>query len=256
MAAAMLFVASAIGAQTTPEPVTVNTDSLPFSVGERLAYRVTSGKFGATGRAVMSVEGPVDVRGTPTWLLRSEMHARVGFVKASGLTESWLDPTHMTALRFHKRERRAFRGSDAQVEIFPEGRRWEVVEGKAGVSPSEAPLDELSFIYFVRTLALESDALLRVDRHYDAGRNPVHVRVTGRDSVVTDAGVFRTIVVEMRVKDPGHYEREGTIQIHLSDDASRLPVRIESTVSILGKIVLTLESWTLPGTPLLAYRPS
>jgi hypothetical protein len=52
------------------------SDTLPFHVGERLQYRVSVGKFGNIGEGSMSVAGPVDVRGTPTLVLRSEI--RVG----------------------------------------------------------------------------------------------------------------------------------------------------------------------------------
>ena len=107
--------------------------------------------------------------------------------------------------------------------------------------PTNVPLDELSFIYYVRTLPLDSDSILRVVRHYDTERNPVEIRVLRRDSVLTEAGLFHTIVVEMRVKERGHYDGQGTIRIHLSDDARRLPVRIESNVPVLGETVLTLE---------------
>ena len=70
------------------------------------------------------------------------------------------------------------------------------------------------------------------------------MRVLARDTVRTRAGTFATIVVEMRVRDPQRYGGEGTIRLHLSDDARRIPVRIESSVPVLGATVLTLESFT------------
>jgi len=93
-----------------------------------------------------------------------------------------------------------------------------------------------------------------VVRHYDAARNPIAVRVVGRDTVRTSAGTFSTIVVEMRVKDPRRYGGEGVIRLHLSDDTFRYPVRIESSVPVLGATVLTLESVTRPPRR-LAHQP-
>jgi hypothetical protein len=151
----------------------------------------------------------------------------------------------MAALRYQKRTHGAFARGDDQVELYPDERRWENRRGQSGQSPTGAPLDELSFIYYLRTLALESDSVALLDRHYDRDRNPVSVRVVGRDTIRTPAGTFATIVVEMRVKDPAHYGREGTIRLHLSDDARRLPVRIESSVPVLGTTVLTLEAYTM-----------
>jgi hypothetical protein len=224
------------------------TTALPFDVGERLRYRVQVGKLGTIGEGEMSVSGPVDVRGTETLVLRSEIRARFGFVKTTDRAESWIDPTRMAALRYQKRTHGAFsRDDDQRVELYPDAQRWEDEHGRQGQSPTTAPLDELSFIYFLRTLPLASDTVDRVVRHYDRARNPIAVRVVGRDTLKTKAGTFATIVVEMRVKDPRRYgDGEGVIRLYLSDDAFRYPVRIESSVPVLGATVLTLESYTRP----------
>jgi len=224
---------------------------LPFGVGERLQYRVSVGKLGTVGEGVMSVNGPEDVRGTMTVVLRSVIRARVGVIKNTERAASWLDPTRMAALRYQKRTHGLFaRGGDEQVEMFPDERRWKNGRGKSGESPTDAPLDELSFIYYVRTLPLTGDSADVVERHYDRDRNPIAVRVIGRDTVRTPAGTFATIIVEMRVKDPERYGGEGIIRLHLSDDARRLPVRIESTVPGFGASVLTLDAYTAPETRL------
>jgi hypothetical protein len=231
------------------------TAGLPFEIGERLRYRVSVGKLGTVGQGEMSVAGPEAIRGTETLVLRSEIFAKVGFVKKTERTESWIDPTRMAALRYQKRTRGAFTRDDEQhVELFPQEQRWTDDRGREGESPTSAPLDELSFIYYLRTLPLDADTVRQVVRHYDAARNPIAVRVTGRDTVRTNAGTFPTIVVEMRVKDPRRYGGEGVIRLHLSDDGFRYPVRIESAVPVLGATVLTLESITRPPTR-LARQP-
>ena len=228
-------------------PGGAQTPDLPFDVGERLHYRVSLGVLGSVGEGDMSVGGPEDVRGTETLVLRSQVWARVGFVRTTERAESWIDPIRMTALRYQKRTHGAFtRDDEQQVELFPEQRRWEDQRGRHGESPTSTPLDELSFIYYLRTLPLDADTVDSVVRHYDAARNPIAVRVVGRDTVRTSAGTFPAIIVEMRVKDARRYGGEGVIRLHLSDDAFRYPVRIESSVPVLGATVLTLESVTRP----------
>jgi hypothetical protein len=68
------------------------------------------------------------------------------------------------------------------------------------------------------------------------------VKVLGRESVTVGAGTFDALLVEMRVRDPAHYRGEGVIRIHLTDDARRLPLRIESTIPVAGTALLTLEA--------------
>ena len=215
---------------------------LPFFAGERLDFTARVAKVRAGGSGTMWIEGPVDVRGQQALRLRFDFSARVGFVKAEDRTESWLDPRRMASLRFRKHERHVLSRHDEEVELYPEERRWEAADGRTGASASGAPLDELSFMYFLRTLPLDADTLMRFDRHFDVDRSPTSVRVVGRDTVTTPAGTFRGLVLEMRVKDPRRYRGTGTIRITLSDDACRLPLRIESHMPVVGAAVLTLKS--------------
>lgn len=217
---------------------------LPFGVGERLTYRVRAS--GVRGHGVMSVEGPVEVRGTETYHLQFTVDAGIGPLKGVERTESWLDPNRMAALRFHMYERRFLSKHEERVELYPEERRWETDVGRSGESPTDAPLDELSFIYFLRSLPLEPGGSYELNRYFDAERNPTHVRVLSRDVVATDAGMFHTVLVEMRVKDPRHYAGEGILRLQLSDDACRIPVRIESRAPDVGVVVLTLQSYVHP----------
>jgi hypothetical protein len=220
---------------------------LPFFVGERLTYQVKVARVGAMGRGSMTVDGPVDVRGQAAYHLSFGFSTRVGPVKVVNESESWLDPRGMRSLRFHKHEKHPLSRHDERVELYPEARRWEGMRGESGESPSDRPLDELSFIYFIRTLPLAPDTVYRFDRHFEAGRNPTSIRFVGREPVATPAGKFQTLLIEMRVRDPRRYKQgDGVIWINLTDDRCRLPVRIQSHVPIAGAAVLTLESHTHP----------
>ena len=244
--AGLLVGAASTNAQAPSVQVANVQSALPFAIGERLQYRVST-KLGSIGEGVMTVEGPVDIRGTSALVLRSNIQARVGFLKTTERSESWIDPTRMAALRYSKRVKGPFSGGgDQRVELYPEDQRWQDQRGRIGESPTTEPLDELSFIYYLRTLPLDADTEDRVVRHYDRDRNPITVRVLGRDTIRTKAGTFATILVEMRVKDPQRYGGDGVIRIRFSDDAHRYPVRIESSVPMLGATVLTLEAYVQP----------
>ena len=238
------LVVVALAALNTEALPSQESASLPFRVGERLVYE---GRVrGISGRGTMWIQGPVEVRGTPTYELHFDFLARVGPLSVSQKSTSWLDPERMAAMRFEKRERHLLARRAESVELFPDERRWTSRNGEVGASPTSAPLDELSFIYFIRTLTLPADTTYAFDRHFDPARNPITIRVTGRETIATGAGEFRTVAIEMRVKDPQRYRGEGVIRIHFTDDHCRLPVRIESVLPIVGTTVLTLESYTHP----------
>ena len=227
----------------------------PFPSGERLTYRVRTARFGDVGQGVMWVEGPVQVRGRAAYVLHSDVRSRIGPLKAENHSASWLDALRMTSLRFEKRERQPLSKRNEAVDLFPTERRWEATDGTTGASPTDDPLDELSFIYFIRTLPLPADTTYAFDRHFDPARNPITIRVTGRETIATGAGEFRTVAIEMRVKDPQRYRGEGVIRIHFTDDHCRLPVRIESVLPIVGTTVLTLESHTHPPVHFATQAP-
>ncbi|HEX6058168.1 MAG TPA: DUF3108 domain-containing protein [Gemmatimonadaceae bacterium] len=229
---------------------------LPFAIGERLEYRVRVAGLGTIGRGTMWIEGPAEVRGHDAWVLRFDMKAGRGPFKAEDRTTSWIDPERMASLRYTKTERHPLSRSSESVEMFPETGRWAEAGGDEGTSTSDAPLDELSFMYFLRTIPIDADTTLRFDRHFDTARNPTLVRVVGRERVTTEAGEYATVVLEMRVRDPRRYRGEGVIRIHLSDDDARVPVRIESRMPVVGTAVMSLSGRSPSAVDLAETRPA
>ncbi|HYD51677.1 MAG TPA: DUF3108 domain-containing protein [Gemmatimonadaceae bacterium] len=227
---------------------------LPFGVGERLDYVVSVGRLGKVGQGHLWVDGTAQLRGHETMVLRFELNAGKGPVKASDRTTSWLCPRMMASFRYDKQERHPLSRRGESVELYPEARRWVDAQGVAGEIGTDAPLDELSFLYFLRTVSLAGDSVWRFDRHFDAAKNPTTVRVVGRRTVATRLGEIRTVELEMRVRDPRRYRSdEGIIRIDLSDDPRRLLVRMESTMPVLGRTVLLLDAWT-PAASQVAAR--
>ena len=220
---------------------------LPFGVGEKFTYALSVSRVGTIGRGEMWIEGPVIVKGISTWVLRFDTKAGFAMVRGKDFTTSWYDPSRGASVKFDKREREPLSNHDEVIEMDPATKSWTEVGGSrmAGESPTDAPLDELSFLYFIRTLPLADDSLRSFQRHFDAARNPTTIRVIGRESINTKAGTFPTLIVEMKVRDPRHYRGEGTIRINLSDDDHRIPVRIQSEMPVFGTATLTLESFVL-----------
>lgn len=228
----------AAGVQAQADPA-----DLPFSPGEELVYQVQISPFGKVGHGTLGVEAPGHLRGQETYLLRFDFSAKVGFFKGSQRSRSWIHPATLSALQFHKQEKKPLaRDESEEVEIYPEEQRWTAASGETGRSPTDEPLDELSFLYYVRTLPLLAGAEYSVDRHFDPRRNPVVIRVVGREVIQVPAGTFPAIIVEMNVRDPERYQGEGQIRMHLLDDEFRTPLRIETSLPQVGRMVLELES--------------
>jgi hypothetical protein len=230
-AAAVLLAASAAGQEVS--------GAFPFAPGEACVYR-GSGPLGRMGSGTFAVEPDA---ATGTWLLRFDFRGRLGIVGVENHTRSWFDPGVTASVRFTKMERSPVSTRRQDVRMDARARRWTGAR-EAGDMATTTPLDELSFVYFLRTLRLDPGDTYSFSRHYDSARNPVRVRVIGRAPVRVPAGEIPAIEVEMRVRDAHHYEREGVIRFHFTDDARRIPLRMESQIPVAGRMVLQLEALT------------
>jgi hypothetical protein len=232
-AAVLALLLGAKAAAQTP------ASTLPFAPGEACVYR-GSGPLGRMGSGTFAVE-----RDGGSWLLSFDFRGRLGPVVVENHTRSWFDPAETASIRFTKTERSPLSTSREDVRMDRAARRWTGgAQSPGGAMPTGAPLDELSFIFFLRTLRLDDGDSFGFTRHYDTARNPIRVRVLGRGPLRVAAGQFDAVQVEMRVRDPRQYGGEGVILIHFTDDARHLPLRIESHVPRAGRMVLTLQALT------------
>ncbi|MEX2280894.1 MAG: DUF3108 domain-containing protein, partial [Gemmatimonadota bacterium] len=217
-------------------------DQLPFGPGESLEFKVQSSRFGKIGTAVMRVTADT-IRGQEAWLLAFDFSAKVILFKASDQTRSWFDPACFSSLRYTKRERSPVTKRDENVEIFPAERRWENGSGSF-TSETEHPLDELSFLYYLRTLPLEDGAIYTVKRHFDPARNPVTITVLRRERLEDreNEAYYQTVVVEMRVRDSRQSGGFSVLRLHVTDDEFKVPVRIESSMPVGGTMIMTLKA--------------
>jgi hypothetical protein len=244
LASACVLLLSASLSAASGASAQVPGDRVPFTAGERLFYRAESSRFGRVGAGEMWVEGPSVLRGSGVFVLRMRVKAGLGPFTGTDESTSWLDPVRFATLRFDKVERHLRSRFRETVDVFPDEWRWRAVGATVveGATAAAAPLDELSFIYFLRTVEVDTVGTVAYDRHYDAARRPTTIRFIGRTSVTVAAGRFDVIVLEMRVLDARRYNGVGTLTLHLTDDACRVPVRIESQMPVFGTTVLELDA--------------
>ena len=119
----------------------------------------------------------------------------------------------------------------------------------SGAMPTDAPLDDVSFLYFVRTLPLEVGKTYTFNRYFKEDGNPVTVRVLRKQRVTVPAGTFNTIVVQPIIKTKGLFSEGGQAEIYFTDDAQRILVQLKSKVKILKSLDMHLQSYT-PGRKL------
>src|SRR5579885_2224863 len=173
---------------------------VPFKVGEKLSYTAKVGMMGG-GEASMSVEDISTVRGHPTYHTIFDVKGRVLFFHVDDHYESWFDTTTLVSLHHVQHIDETTYHNDKVYDFYPE-RRVYVRNGEENPSVAE-PLDEGSFVYFMRCVPLEVGKTYSFDRYYHPDRNPVIIQVERKEHIKVPAGEFDAIVVKPIIKSKG-----------------------------------------------------
>lgn len=229
-----------------------------FPVGERAVYdvRVALGSVPSPrplGEARLTVEGTEPVDGIRAYRTSLEVEGGIPLVyRMENRQVSWIAPDPMRSLRYLERLRegdyrrhRRYR-LDQEAGTFTRYDRvegaWRRVEEQSGVAMPEDALDEVSFLYFVRSLPLEPGETYRYERFFEPDGNPVVLEVLGRERIRVPAGTFETVVVRPILQTDGLFAEGGRARVWITDDRRRIIVKIESTMKV-GRVDMHLRSY-------------
>jgi hypothetical protein len=215
-----------------PDPIRV-----PFKVGERLTYQAKVNVFNA-GSATMSVEGIETVRGRPTYHTIFNVKGKVLFFHVDDHYESWFDTTSLVSLRHIQRIDQTKYKADKTYDFYPE-RKVYVRNNEEKASVAE-PLDEGSFLYFMRSVPLEVGKTYEFHRYYNAERNPVIIKVERKERVKVPAGEFDAFVLRPTIKSKGLFGENGQAEVWIADDSTRMIVKVKSKLPV-GTLHLELK---------------
>lgn len=242
VAAAALSSAVALSAPAQNGDTGVVRASVPFAEGEHLVYDV---KFGAlrVGTARMRVVGIDTVRERQAWHVRFTLAGGTFFYRVDDVYESWMDVETLNSLRYHQDLDQGSRERERTFEIFPERQVFQETFGKKRELPSVSePLDDGSFLFYIRTVPLEVGKTYEFNRYFKPDRNPVTIRVLRRERVRVPAGTFDAIVLQPIIKTTGIFSEGGQAEIWLSDDDKRMMLQMKSRLAF-GTLNLFLRSF-------------
>jgi uncharacterized protein DUF3108 len=215
------------------------TPTVPFGVGERFTYDVKVGPFKA-GRGSMEVTSIDTVRGRDAYRAVFRVKGGILGYKADNTMETWIDTATIASLRFTQDFEQTGTDRKKHYEIFPD--RMIYQERDKPEQPSVAdPLDDASFIYFIRTVPLEIGRAYSFDRYFKPDKNPVRIKVLRRETVKVPAGTYQTIVVQPIIKSKGIFSENSKAEIWFSEDANRIMVQLKADLPV-GSLNLYLTS--------------
>jgi hypothetical protein len=187
------------------------------------------------------------VRGRETWHTIFRVNGGLRFVySVHDRYEDWTDVNTLASLRYRQDIDEGGYDPKRRYEIYPDRREY-VELGKKDTTPRasvEHPLNEASFIYYLRTIPLHVGMDTSFNDYFIAERNPVRFRVLRKDTIQVGAGRFSALVVQP-VFASKLFSEGGHAEIWLSDDDNRIMLQMKSKLSF-GSLNLYLKS----------YRPS
>ena len=234
---------SAQGSGWAPEMVPMDSTAAPapWGPGEYLLYNVKLGWFGVGSGALM-IEGLDNVRGNPTYRASMAIDGGAFGFSINDRYTTWFGIRDFQSWRFVRKYGGTYE-SQRHYEFYPEQDLWDREDNdEFGPMSTDEPIDEIAFMYFLRTLPLRVGDRYTFNQYFKDTGNPIVVDVVRKDRRKTDAGEFNTIVVRPTFQSEGLFSEDGDAELHFSDDERRLLVYMRVNISGPGGISLHLQS--------------
>lgn len=218
----------------------------PYKVGERLEFSV-NWTVGNIGTAYLEVAGVDSFRADPCYRIVAEAQSNKTIDLLYPVRDYFLSLIDMRGLysrKYTKIQREGGHHRNRELIYDQEkGLRYDLARGDTAEIPPEAQ-DELSIFYYFRTLDLKIGQGLLLEGFTDKEGNPLKVAVLRKEWVDVPVGRFNCWVVEPHIRSGGLFEHKGNLQIWITDDEHRIPVKMTSNLDF-GSIVVLLESCRL-----------
>lgn len=234
---------------------TTGAEAVPFSVGERLTYDASYGRV-HVGQAYSEVSGIDTVNARPAWRAMFVLNGGTFFFKVRDSTVSWFDTHTLASLHFVQHIREGRYEADRDYRIYPK-RTVYIQSGQPEAASVPEPLDDASFLYFLRTIPLEVGQQYTFDRYFRPEGNPIVIHVLRRERITVPAGTFDAIAIQPQIATRGVFSEKGHAEVWLADDSTRIILQIKSRVRF-GSLSFYLTGYT-PGrgaAPAPTVRPT
>jgi hypothetical protein len=107
------------------------------------------------------------------------------------------------------------------------------------------PLDEASFLFYLRTIPLEVGNTLTVERYYHAEKNPIVISIVRRERIKVPAGEFDAFVLKPVIRSNGLFSVKSDAEVWVANDAEHTILKLRSKLP-LGTLYLELRTIEQP----------
>ena len=214
-----------------------------MAAGARASYELRLAGRGV-GSGSLEVLGTEQIAGHTTLHTRLQVSGGVLFARVDDKFDSWIDPQGLFSRRFVQDQKELTKKRYREYHLAPESKTYRQADsGEEGELPTSEPLDDVSFLFYARTLPLRVGDVDTIPRYFKAGHDVI-LRVLRKERVTVPAGTFETIVVQPTITNAGGlFGQGGQAEVYFSDDPARTLVLLKSKVPIVGSLSLHLKEF-------------
>ena len=213
-----------------------------FQVGERLTFEINYG-FITAGQAVMTIPGYKYINGRKAYEINTYAVSTESFDKIFKVRDKYSTFVDVEGIFPHRFEQHVREGKYSRdYEAFFDQEELKAEAGDKKYTIPQYVNDILSAFYYIRTIDLakyRKGQKVQLQNFYDGKVHPLDVMILGRQKIEVEAGTFDCIVVEPLVVEGGLFKNEGSIKVWLTNDANKIPVKMQSKV-VVGNIDVVL----------------
>ncbi len=245
----LLLSASSIIAFKSYEP-TRTVPNKSFGVGEKVEYRVHYGFINAAEAKVEIGKNVTVVNNKPCF--RINVHGRtVGpFDLISRVRDTWRSYVDTNTILPHKFERSIQENKYRKEETVDFNHSKDIAistvknESKTYHVPNNIH-DIVSGYFFLRTVNFDKVAegeVIEVPTFFDGEVYKLRVRYVGKDVIKTKFGKTKVLRLNPLIPDNKLFKGEGALKLWISDDANKIPLKVEVELWI-GSLDMDLKSY-------------
>jgi len=218
----------------------------PLQTGEELTFNLSYGIVKA-GVSKMFISGVEDVHGHTTYALKSRTRTSNffdPFYTVRDTINSWIDTTSLATIRFTKSLNEGSYHKDYAVWFDYD--KMQAYSNEDTFSIETKMQDVLSQFYYIRSLDLQVGDTLRMSSFDNDKVSPFLLRVKRTETISVPAGKFDCFVVQPFTESDFLFKYQGRLQIWISRDQRRIPVKMKSQATF-GALKLILREYRLSG---------
>jgi hypothetical protein len=205
-------------------------------------------KFVKVGRATLEIRGFEYINGRKAYHLYSTaktLSLLDNFYKVRDENQSWVDSESFCSLKFYADIREGGWIKKQKIDFDHINEKYVLDEqGEFTVGNTKRWVqDVLSSLYYFRTVNLEVGDEYFFDAHAGKDTWILKTKVTGRETLKTDAGIFDCFVLEPAMREnAGIFKAKGELKVWITADARRMPVKMKTKIPI-GSITAEISSY-------------